>query len=208
VKPRGIGGLRRPDVNEDKHKKLFATIVGSTTAVLAGTCLAVFAFVAFKAYGVATQGADPARNAATAAEIADFRVPPGYRLLTALDLSLVKMAIVAPQEKAKRGFVMELEGMSISTAGQTDEDIVRKLQQGLGYGSQCTTLQTTGQDRVTTASGKTLVLSMLRCTSQQPSNIIEFGRIPAKLPSSIFMAEGPPHLFDHAAVRALLQSLH
>jgi hypothetical protein len=207
VTPGGIGGLRRPDVNEDKHKKLFVKVIGSVTAVLVGTCLAVFAFVVFKAYGVATQSADPAKAAATAAEIADFRLPPGYRLLTAVDLAFVKMAIVSPKEKAKRAFMMELEGMSISSAAQTDEDLVHKLQVGVGNGGQCTTLETTGHDRVTTASGKTLVLSMLRCSNQKPGNIVEFGRIPAKLPFSIFMAEGPPDLFDHAAVRELLQSL-
>lgn len=193
---------------QEKHKKLFVNIIKSTSAVLAGTCLAVFIFVAIKAYGIATQGEDPVRTAATAAQIADFRVPPGYRLLTAIDLTLVKTAIVSPRVKAKRGFVMELEGMSLSNASESDEDIVHRLQQGVGYGTQCTTLQTTGQDRVTTASGKTLVLSMLRCSNQQPGNIVEFGRIPAKLPFSIFMAEGPPGLFDHTAVRELLQSLH
>jgi hypothetical protein len=170
--------------------------------------VAVLIVVAIGTFRAATNTKDPANNMLTAAKIANFRVPPGYQLLTAMDLSVVKMAIVAPKGETRPGFVMELEGMSLPMGGQSDADIMRSMQQGLSYGTKCENFKPAGEDRVTTASGAPLVLSVLECADKGSERTIEFGRIPAKVPFGAFLAAGPPAEFDHAAIHALLQSLH
>jgi hypothetical protein len=188
--------------------KTFIAIFASITAILIVAFVAVLVVVGIGTFRAVTAAKDPADNARTAAKIADFRLPPGYRVLTAMDLSVVKMAVVAPSDRARRGFVMELEGMSLPIGSQSDDEIMHSMQQGLSYGVTCTNLKRSGEDRVTTASGRPIVLSVLECTTKGSERTLEFGRIPAKVPFGAFLAAGTPGEFDRTAVHELLQSLH
>jgi len=194
-----------------KDVKIILIVVGSLVGIVV---VAIVGFVvvaslgAFHNLGGAT---DPRKSAATAAQIVDFRVPAGYRLFSAVDLGFVKMAMVGPVERSKSNFVMQLEGMSIPMTGQTDAEIMRGMQQGMQQGmsvsTKCSSFQTTGSDRIVTETGRTIVLTEMRCTDQGSGRIIEFGRIPAKVPIGVFLAQGYAGGFDHDAVRALLRSI-
>ena len=191
-----------------KDVKIILIVVGSLVGLLVIGFIAAIAFVVNGAVQGVASNKDPARQAQVAAKIADFSLPPGYRYLSATDFPFLTMALIAPSGGFKRGFVMELEGMGIPVQNESDEALMKSMEQGMSFGGSCKNFRSEGQDRVTTVTGKPIVLTVLQCSDGSSQRIMEFGRIPAKMGLGVFMADGTPAAFDRDAVHALLKSIH
>jgi hypothetical protein len=191
-----------------KEVKIVLVALGSLAALLVLLVLLTYGagvLVAKSALDNLARGSDPAHEASVAAKIAHFAVPAGYRYLSATDLGFVTMAIIVPRVRLDYSFAIDLEGMAVAAGNESDEELMQNTQRGLGSGASCKNSESIGQDRVTTASGKLVVLNVLQCTGD--GRITEFGRIPAKMPVGIFMATGTPQAFDRNAVHALIKSI-
>ena len=190
-----------------KDVKIILIVVASLVGLLVIGFIAAVAFVVNGAVQGVANNKNPARQAQVAAKIADFSLPRGYRYLSATDFPFLTVALIAPSGGLKPGFVMELEGMGIPVQNESDDALMKSMEQGLSFGGSCKNFQSKGQDQVTTATGKPVVLTILQCTDGSSRRIMEFGRIPAKMALAVFMADGTPEAFDRDAVHALLGSI-
>jgi hypothetical protein len=189
-----------------KEVKIVLIVIGSLAA------LVFVAFVGAIAYfGVTLShqvgASDPASKARTAAKIASFTLPAGYHYAMAMDMGVMNLVAIAP-ENSESKFLIELQGIALPVGGETDDQLMKSLQQSLGTSTRCNGMTTVGDDPVKTASGKTIVLREMTCKAGSLSDsAVEFGHIPSSYPLAIIMAIGSQKTFDHKAVHELVGSL-
>ncbi len=176
--------------------------IGVLIALVIGGLFLFFAAHTFGALGAHAQSDD----AATAAKIASFTLPRGYRYASAMDMILLDSVVIAPTVRP-HAFTITLQG--IASSGATDEASTEKaIRDGLGRNRTCTSGDPSENVHLTTAAGQSVVLEVLHCTRNGRATRIEFGRVPGKLPTVILIAAGSLFAFDENAVRALVGSIH
>jgi hypothetical protein len=191
-----------------KEVKIILIVIGSLAALVLVVIIggAVF-FVTSISHQIGSN--DAAGKARAAAKIATFTLPPGYHYAMAMDMGFTNMVMVSPLNVERKGFIIEIQGISIPSAGaQSDEQLIASMQQSLGRSAHCGSTTTVGDDDIKTASGQTVDLRELSCKGENGQNsTIEFGHIPSNYPMAILMAMGADQSFDRTALHQLVGSM-
>lgn len=186
-----------------KDVKFLVLVFGSLAGLIV---VAIVGLIALFALSIShrVSGSSAKSNAAAAAKIATFSLPPGYHYQLAMDMFFVNMVMIGSDEH--RHFTIELQGMSLKPGANDDGQLGASMQQGLAAG--CTSKTLAGHERLQTASGKTVSLDVLNCRNASgAANVIELGQIPSKYPIATIMALGTPQDFDRAALDELVRSI-
>jgi hypothetical protein len=176
--------------------------IGVLIALVIGGLFVFFAAHAFGSFSAHAQADD----AATAAKIATFTLPEGYRYASAMDMILLDNVVIVPK-KRRRAFSIALQGIASSDASSA-ASTGKAIRDGLGSNRRCTSGAPSENVHLTSAAGTPVVLEVLHCTKNGIATRIEFGHVPGKLPTVILIAAGAQNAFDEAAVRALVGSIH
>jgi hypothetical protein len=176
--------------------------IGVVIALAIGGLFLFFAAHTFGALGEHAQADD----AATAAKIATFTLPSGYRYRSAMDMYLLD-SVVVERAARPRAFSITLQGVASSGAAD-DASTEKAIRDGLGRNRTCTSGDPSENVHLTNAAGQPVVLEVLHCTRNGRATRIEFGRVPGKMPTVILIAAGSLSGFDENAVRALVGSMH
>jgi hypothetical protein len=185
--------------------RVLLIVVVSIGVLIALVIGGVFVFFAAHAFGSLSPHAQ-SDDAATAAKIANFTLPPGYRYASAMDMILLDSVVIEPKARP-RAFTITLQG--VASAGAAGDDSTEKaVRDGLGRNRTCTSGAASENVHLTNAEGTPVVLEVLHCTRNGRATRIEFGRVPGKLPTVVLIAAGSLFAFDESAVKALVGSMH
>jgi hypothetical protein len=190
-----------------KEVKILLIVLGSLAALVVIACVGGVV-VAVLTISHQVGSTDAATKARTAAKIATFTLPPGYQYMMAMDMGVINMVAITGAGRSRGDFIIQLQGISLPTAGGTDEQLMASMQQSLGKSAHCSGATTVGNDTLRTASGKTIALREIACKGESGSDMsVEFGHIPSNYPLAIIMAMGSPKSFDKHALRELVGSI-
>jgi len=188
-----------------KDVKILVIVFGSLAGLVV---LAFVGAVAFIAISVSHQvGASSAGSkAASAAKIAHFTLPPGYRYELAMDMAFVNTVVIA-RTGARQSFLIQLQGMAVPPTSASEDQLEKSMEQGF-IGASCTSTGNATEETLKTASGKTVVLRKVSCSGGRAAGrVIEYGRIPSTYPIAMISAIGTQDTFDHAALREIVTSI-
>jgi hypothetical protein len=148
--------------------------------------------------------ADPVAARRTAAKIATFEIPRGYRIETASDLGLTQVVTIVPRRGPHGSFSMQLQGTMTSSGTASVQGM--KMGMGLaGHFMPCD-LKDEGTDDVV-VRGVRVELSVMQCTSASFPFRIESGIFPGNAAQATITAMGIRSDFDTKALHALLTSV-
>jgi hypothetical protein len=184
--------------------KVAVIVLAAAGGLFALAIVGVFLVFAAHAFGSMVHRSQ-SDYADTAAKIATFNLPPGYRYSSAVDMIMLDNVVLQPVPR--RDFLIALQGLS--TPDTSPAGIATTLGSiEAGFDKDHTCVRAPSEDeRLMSASGKAIVLQVLHCTQNGKPKIIEFGRIPAKAPLGVLMATGAPGSFDREALDALARSI-
>ena len=185
--------------------KIALIVLGSIAGLLVLVAIGLFIFFVNHAFGSMAQSGQT-DYARTAAKIANFTLPAGYRYGSAVDMILLVNVLVEPV--SRRGdFVIALQGVSSSDTSPAGlAETLKTVETAVDPDHTCVA-GSEPPEHVTSAAGKPIVLETIHCTRDGKARFIEFGQIPSKLPIGLLVATGSPRFFDRNAVRALAQSI-
>lgn len=152
----------------------------------------------------ANNGRNPAYQKRTAAKIADFTVPPGYRIAQATDLGISQTLVIRSTDPASAGFQIQLTGQTVPSNSSTAFGAMKAT---LGMAAKFThcDLQE-DKDDVYEVRGKPVAFKTLACAHGTPSMHVEIGDFAGTAPNVQVVVTGVGS-FDRDAVRKLLGSV-
>lgn len=106
-----------------RNTKIVLLVVGAVTTLCVGLCVIIFLLVPRLAERAFSRSPQQAR--AVGAQIASYRVPPGYQETMGMDLFTTKMVAIAPIQG--RGMIFIL--MSASAPGVNRKEMEQQLRQ-------------------------------------------------------------------------------
>jgi hypothetical protein len=153
------------------------------------------------------QSHDPATRARTVAKIADFRVPPGYRIQTATDMGITQSATIVPEVRSGHGAMMiQLSGQHVPTTSA--DASLDAMGTGLGLTAKfvhCDLKR--GDDDDVRAGGKTIALRTYGCGDGSDGMHVEIGLMAAKASTVQIIATSMNEPFDKSAIDELVASI-
>ncbi len=153
------------------------------------------------------QSHDPATRARTIAKIADFRVPPGYRIQTATDMGISQSTTIVPAVRSGRGaMVIQLTGQHMPTTSA--DASLDAMGTGLSVTAKfvhCDLKR--GDDDDVRSGGRTIALRTYGCGDGSDGMHVEVGLLPSKESTVQVMATSMNEPFDKAAIDALVASI-
>ncbi|MBD5633094.1 MAG: hypothetical protein IAI49_01345 [Candidatus Eremiobacteraeota bacterium] len=155
---------------------------------------------------LAAAQSDPAAVARTAAKIATFNVPKGYRIGNASDLGLTQIVTIVPVRPDRGGFQMQLQGSLVPSDGSSS---VRGMKLGMGLVGRFAhcDLRDGGTDDVL-VRGVHLKLAVMECPHADLPFRIETGVFPGNAEQATITAMGfGGGEFDTKALHQLLASV-
>ncbi len=188
--------------------KVLLIVLGSLLGLMVLAIIGIAIMVPIVGKRLAAQAHDPAARAQTVAKIADFRVPPGYRVQSATDIGFSQSATIVPQRDAGHGtMLIALSGQHTPTTN-VDESL-DAMSTGFGLTAkfvQCDLKR--GEDDVVVSGGKTIALRSYGCDNGKSAAMhVEIGLIAAKASTVQLIATSMNEPFDKAAVDALVASI-
>jgi len=188
-----------------KELRILLIVFGS----LIGVCVIAFGALLFMLprlmHNMVAASDNPAAMQRTASKIATFVVPAGYRIRSAMDLTVTQTATLAPIERGK-AFQIQLQGMSIP-ASDSSQDQGASLGLKMTAGILHCELQ---PDREASyiVRGQVIKLHVMACNPKGGRGLkVEYGTFPGNAATARITATGFGGDFDDGALRALLRSV-
>ncbi len=191
-----------------RELRIVLIVFGSIVGLIALAVLALVLLLPQFARRVVATQRDPAAMARTAAKIARFDLPRGYRFASAVDVLFATVVVVVPTGP-KPAFFIQLQSVNVprpSSDAETRSALLTGLASGLRTTSQCRPFEKTGVDHAI-VRGRPIELDVFTCRSGTRELRAEAGAFAAESPNAIVMAVGPRDRFDRNALLALLRSV-
>ncbi len=153
------------------------------------------------------QSHDPVSRARTVAKIADFRVPPGYRIQSATDIGITQSATLVPDSRSGRGAMMiQLSAQHIPTTGA--DASLDAMGTGLGLTAKLVHCDLKrGEDDDVRSGRKTIALRTYGCGDGSDGMHVEIGLMSSKESTVQIIATSMNQPFDKSAIDALVASI-
>jgi hypothetical protein len=146
---------------------------------------------------------DPAAAKRTAAKIAAFDVPKGYRLKNAVDMGIQQQIDIVPEGHSD--FRISLQGGYSSLDPDTRAQIMGSTLSVAGRAFACNAVSLPDDD--VTAGGSVVKLHVRACPDAKVPFRIEAGAVPVRSGSVLVTALGVGTDFDTTALHALIRSM-
>jgi hypothetical protein len=148
---------------------------------------------------------DPATRAHTLAKIAEFQIPPGYRIESATDIGLSQSATIVPNDSGRGAMLIQLSGQHLPT---TNADAsLDAMSTGFGLTAKLMHCDLTrGNDDKVAAAGRTVTLRSYGCGSNGAMHV-EIGIVPAKASNVQIIATSMNAPFDKKALDSLVATI-
>ena len=182
--------------------KVVAIVFGSLFVLLVIAGIGVAYALSRASMGI-TRNDDPAAKRATAAKIATFDVPRGYRIATATDFGLQQSVTLEREDRRHDGFNIRLQGTTLPSDPKTNAASMRFA---LGLAARvvrCEPHETTDEIR---ANGNVVVLESIACDGTT-SLRMETGTMRIGTRTVTIIASGLSGAFDRDALVALVRSM-
>jgi len=181
--------------------KIVLIVFGSLIVlVAAGVGAVVFAFSHVAGEAVAN-AQDPAAMARTAAKIAHFTLPPGYRIRSAIDFGISQDVLITPTER--RAFRIKL-----TTTGSYAASGLALGAASVGFASKFAggcELKPQGDDQFV-VGGENVAFKVIACAAPSGQTRMEMGVVKGSTWNVQVIATGHRGDFDEDALRRLLSS--
>jgi hypothetical protein len=153
------------------------------------------------------QSNDPATRARTLAKIADFRVPPGYRVFSAIDLGVQQSAILIPDARSRGTTMMiQLSGQHLATTNA--DQVLDTTSSTLGLTAKLMNCNLKrGADDQIHAGANTIALRTYACDDGSDAMHIELGQIRSKASTVQIVATAKHRTIDRPAIDELVSSI-
>jgi hypothetical protein len=188
-----------------KELKIVLAIFGSLFAVVV-IALVAFAFaLPHIAKNLLASSQDPVAVRRTAAKIATFTIPAGYKVLSAEDLSVTQLVTIVPSGGGPHGFQIQLRGAVVPSNANTAD----AMKMGLGMMNLFVKCDLTdgGVDPIE-VRGVNVKLRVMRCANPKFPMRVEVGDFPGNANQATITAMGLEGSdFDTKALHELLTSV-
>ncbi len=187
----------------NREWKIVLIVFGSLFALLvvAAACIIV---LGSKMANTIVSEQNPQAMAATAAKVAHFTIPRGYRIVAASDFGLQQTVTLAPDRSERRGFTLQLQS---SRLGSDPKSTAEGMSIALGLAAKIVRCTPHSEiDRIA-LHDRTIELTALACDGGTRPLRIETGVIPRSPNAVTVVATGLDGAFDRDALVALLRSI-
>ena len=186
----------------NREMKVIAIVFGSLFVLLVITGIGVAYAISRASAGIARDD-DPAAMRRTAAKIATFDVPRGYRIATATDFGVQQTITLEGEGRRHLGFMIQVQGTTLPSDPKTNAASMRFALGLAARVMRCEPRETLDEIR---AKGAVVEFEAMACDGTT-SLRMETGSMPVGQHAVTIIATGRGGRFDRDALVALVRSM-
>lgn len=186
----------------NREMKVVAIVFGSLFALLVIAGIGVAYAISRASAGIA-RADDPAAMRRTAAKIATFQIPPGYRLSTATDLGVQQTVTLAREDRRRDGLTIQLQGSSLPSDPKANAASMRFA---IGLAARVMRCEPHDSLDQIQANGNIVEFQVMECNGT--TNLrMETGALQVGPHAVTIIATGGGKAYDRDALVALVRSM-
>ena len=152
-------------------------------------------------------GNTPAAQRATTSRIAEFVVPAGFKIGTAIDLGITQTATIGPIDRSKYSVTIQLTAQHLASAAQ-DKLLLDQMVSSVSFATKFRGCDLKpGPDETVRAAGKPVTLRTLSCPRDGVPLNVDLAIVHAGASTVQLVANDVRSPDDHAALIAFVRSM-